>query len=418
MSAHALSDAPPRARMHHLASFPKLAVLAAGYSGQQDQIPTPNDDPEMLVWLHSRAFDRGGAIHAAVMVDALPLTTWARPRGLGWADYPVVSDMAYRIDPSTWGKARVHHGPADRIVPSHVLDAPVALRGAEVIAIMLTGPWFSSLRDEHEEAVLAQHLRVLRAAGVGDDTSVMVVRLARAPYFTTLGALARFCADALARDRLTFSYGVNASVIHGRVLADILDRKARSEILPPEVRCLPGDDLSLRQARDRAREGMISDLGSPLGLQVLYRLRRLGGEGCPPTVPGRSHTHRKYPGFDLHALGGGTDEDGNAVWTGTGRYPPVALDEHRMELIQKAVRRFMLADVVPDGVAGAGNLALTETGLAFLDALHPDNEDPDCLNRWASPGTPDVAAMDSWVLRNFRKAKHRIAQAEAANPGS
>lgn len=409
MSAQAHRAADTRAHdNHHITSIPPLAVLALGHTVTREEAEEqPFVDDGILPWVQAMALPEGGPVHASVLVGP-PDWRWARPRGLQWEDYPLVMDMALKAAPASWGAARVHFGIGDKARAAHSLDAHVALKGADAIALLLTGPVFTGSDDC--EGTLALCHQLLTAVGVAGDTAVVVVRIARAPVVTTLSGLPALCGDRMAHDRMTFSYGVNASVIHGRILADVLQRVGQ-DAAPKDTRCLPNDDLSLGQAVRHAEQGMISDLGWPFALQVLYRLRAFGEDGCPPMAPWHETVKEHFPGVDMASLGGAADEDGEPLWRGSGRYAPEPFDTNRVASVVRVARRFFLAEMVPVGVHGYGGLRLSRAGKAFLDAVHPDNEDPDSLLRWAAPGTANAEGMDSWVLRNFRKTKHRMAQA-------
>jgi hypothetical protein len=413
MSASAPQAANARApRTHHLASMPTLAVIAPIHF---DGDPDPGDDPGLLAWVNDHALPSGDPIHAAVIVGS-PEPAWKRPRGLSWSDYPVTMDKAVRLDLSRWRNARVHYGWAGDVQRAHLVDAAAAVRASKAIAILLTGSVYSSMDEGFEARTLADMHRVFLAVGAPAENVVVVVRIGRQPDITTVADLPSLCADELVRDRFLFSYGVSASVIHGRLLADVLEGTLGGPFgtmgVPSDVRCLPNDDLTMAMAVNSARQGNISDLGSPIGLQVLFRLRSFGMTGCPARPRIRPSAPDPYEGADLSALGGGSDEDGHPLWVGTGRHEPIRLTENMVDLAVKAARRFRLAEVVP-GIGGAPTgLALTESGLAFLDRLHPDNEDADLVLRWARPGTPNAKAMDSWIVRNFAKAKFRMSNSD------
>ena len=350
------------------------------------------------------------------LVRGLPSTTWDRPRGLRWGDYPIVSDMRVRV--RDWSNASVHAtGRGDEVSePIHEVDVVDAIAGAGLIVLSLFGELFATEDAARERRTLASARTVLTSVGVDEGTPVAIVRIGRAPTRTTLAGLGHVAEAELTRSRFAFSYGVNAGVLLGRILADLLDATDDAGLPEPSEPIFTYDRTAPNHAElvRGLSNGEGPDLEEPLTLQGLFRLRRAGEGGMPirssmlPELSfGRPFGHMQaiLDWSDLPwQLAGAPDRSWPIAWVGSGRWPPHPVGYEWFAPWLKTLLRYRMIETDLDA------MRLTRLGEGFLAAVHPDMEDPDLPLRWAEE--PDRAAMDSWILRNFRKVRGRIPRRE------
>jgi len=213
---------------------------------------------------------------------------------------------------------------------------------------------------------------------------------------TTPEALSAPYMGELPRKRFEYNFSVNFRAIAGKALVHALRETLDTADTTRETR----DGIELASDRDQQARlvtmleaGHYRGLDSPVLLQMLFRLRRLGtarlwadaGSGQPSLFE--------------------KDEDG-LLWDGRGKSPKASFGIDEVMGIQAfngGTPLLMSRDA--DGMR-----RLTPAGEMFLDLLHPVAEDPESLCRWA--GRPldqsDSDAMDRWIERTFRKVKTRV----------
>lgn len=211
--------------------------------------------------------------------------------------------------------------------------------------------------------------------------------------------MSRGCAGLL---RFSYSHRANAMAILrpalAHALADLDDRTMRADL-----QGMPGHVVFWRpvtpnpaaSCRLMVEIGNIGALATPLALQVLFRLRRLG------SVP--------HPGAEsaLQMLGCviGPRSGMHHRWGGLGKHPCRWVDVHSVSVTATGLTDLGL--LRSDGT----HVTLSDVGQRFLDCLHPDAEDPDVLCRWQVPAVANEdidGRVDDWIMRVFSKCKTRV----------
>jgi hypothetical protein len=359
----------------------------------------PTDRVERLLRAGRSATGIGPEVHSGWLAPDGHLDI-ALPRGVPWERYPVVGEPRYRFRHADALPARTA-----RFAPGmeHALNCPISdlpSRVTSVIVHLATG-WDGT--DAGGQADwLAQALAVVGM--LSEDVPIHLVD----PEGNVVGDLATLVALLRGSDpwrRFLYSYAANFSAIAYKALEAAT---AHWDDGSHELRraAWPDTPRDPRGLREQVRETIATRAGSrtkrngllhPLALQVLYALRRQGG--APLRAPVRGTDSQAWqrdlvtPGWDL-----------SPVWRGTGRYAPAPVDPATVESVARAL--------VVNGLLRLDGQAIVPSaaGEAFLDALHPDCEDPDMPCRWASRpmGEPERAAMDAWITRTFRKMKRAV----------
>ncbi len=211
--------------------------------------------------------------------------------------------------------------------------------------------------------------------------------------------MSRGCAGLL---RLSYSHRANAMAIFRPVLAhalaDLDDRTLRADLhaMPGHVvfwRPVPPNPAA--SCRLMVDVGNIDGLATPLALQVLFRLRRLGSVPHPAA------------GSAMQVLGCviGPRSGMHYRWDGLGKHPCRWVDVHSVSATATSLTDLGL--LRSDGTC----VSLSDVGQRFLDSLHPDAEDSDVLCRWQRPAVAneDIGArVDDWIMRVFSKCKTRV----------
>lgn len=302
------------------------------------------------------------------------LTRLCYPRGISWHEFPIVADPCYRpmLD-------AVDRGEGNLVRTIDGVRQTVRNMGR-------------ILYDEVGEAGDANYGRYR----TGSLASLM---------FPDVPILARFvgdedyrprtASDLMERDRcrlrLEYSYTINFRAIAFKAMRHAIgDVSANPRYQFPAIG-------GIRHA------GNVPEDWSVRGLSRMDRFEYLQFLYCVRHIPEVELFKGIRRGArEMHVPG--RIEDG--YWLGTGKHPPA-------DLLVANIFQDFLAEAVGLGLIryekDSERASITETGLALLDLMHPDNEDPDAVCRWAGPIPSErLEGADAWLMRFFRKMKTRI----------
>jgi hypothetical protein len=229
---------------------------------------------------------------------------------------------------------------------------------------------------------------------------IVVVRTGRKPETMCLASFNNMVDGYAAYERFDHLYRVNASVILGNILRSVVPQDLGYPGIYFRTNWFGGSQRGT--PHEILKRGDIKALADALSLQVLYRFKRMGAVADATT--GCDEVRIDEVGKSL--TGSELNWRGDPMWSGTGRYEPRAIDRERLLGAVETLAFFGLIAQVDR------RLEITKRGERLLDLLHPDNEDQDLLLRWRGPADEAMRfSMDDWILRNFRKMKHRFRKA-------
>jgi len=390
---------------HYLEALPRTLVIVADQkSGSVENGATRIHAPGVLKWIREIAMENWPHV-AAISFDGV--SRLDIPRGIRWSDYPILHDLALK--------------PVEQSAPAHSvsvlldstdappktvynIDLPTAVREAKTIVITLIDERKVDFDAHREGRLLARIFRFIACVRQNlpeQGVKVALVRTGRPPEIMDLASFEAMASCHMPRVRFNYSYGLNAGVIL---------RAALRLVLPPGHppsrgyyhtrfynRVGPVDQES--DTLSEVSAGRLFAMTDVLTLQVLFRLKRIGG------IPSALEDNLKEKKVAMAICGGDYDWRGNILWHGTGRHDPFSLEHDRLIDSVRTLLRFGLVS------SDDSNLSVSELGNKFLDLMHQDNEDPDVLLRWrGAADDADRASMDDWILRHFRKMKYKMAK--------
>jgi len=399
---------------HYLETLPKTVVILADESTHAIASRTAKIFHEGVLdwirdvagedWLHVSAFGFKG------------ISKTDLPRGQKWRDYPTIREPLVKSTRGTGvDGVEVLISKAGRAESVYGIDRSAALGAAETIVITMIEDSKVDFDAEREGKLLARIWGFISQAldvGTARLRKVVVIRTGRSPQSMSLEEFRDMAAGYIPYLRFDYNYRVNASVILGELLRYLvpkdftvpdtvgwnLNHAERSKLgnTPPEV-------LS---------KGYVGAMASPLALQLLFRLRR------EHSVPDAFYASQgrwtdgcvREDVISKALIGDERNWRNEPLWKGTGRHDPKPLDTVSVAYALETFLFFGLAAPNEDNA-----YELTDVGGMFLNLMHQDNEDADVLLRWRGPADAKTgAAMDDWILRNFRKMKHKIRKTRPA----
>lgn len=342
------------------------------------------EEQEAVVQRSRRAQDRAGIESKYCVTLGWRENRFRFPHGIPWTAFPVVMDPHYVLP----GSAVLNDCAAGRPVPAISFEAANALRRCTSIFVHVDSGWSDALREE----------RMLALSDILHSASTPDLFLVEGNEVAPIAAsdLIRGDVDIAARKRFEYSYALNFRAIIGRALIHALEATldSLSDETPANATQKNSDRGRRRMLIARLEGGGFKGFDSPLFLQALYRIRRLG----PISLLSKSASIG--PALLVETA------PGVYAWEGKGAQPAALFS--KQELLEFLMAGGALNELLMRHEDGT--VELSEAGDMFLDLLHPDAEDPNVLCRWANRilTDKDRIAMDRWVETTFRKVKTRV----------
>lgn len=344
------------------------------------QLPTA---PERLVVFQTEPGPVGLdhlAREANRFVDPVPIHRYlntAYPRGIRWSDFPVIAKpYHYLLCPEQF------------LPPTSLPVVPL-----EIVKQRLDEQpafyFWDNADNWYNQAYLSKGMASLGAANLHkllcpEKDFFIKARDGGGFVKTNPESLLEGAAGA---ERLNYNYRVNFQAIGFKALKAVTG----------DLAGLPSSNLRIAQNRANWSAEGRSGLTHIADLQFLFALRDSYG----------IKKRRQY-GMDWDTIYNGDEpcRYAGGFWIGSGKFPGKEM--------RGQFNSFVFHALVLDLVEEQEDVVrITERGLRFLDIMHRDNNDPDCLLRFSNPATglipgAEIPRIDDWCARFFRKMKARV----------
>lgn len=322
-----------------------------------------------------------------------PITGYRFPRNLPWKDLPIIEkpEIGYAIHGVNYdfgvGPGGLFGGSGVSKHYRHEWLPEESLGDVRVVVIDGIEPTDRLIR---RHTVMFDHLECSELPEFFIYLREKIIPVNRERVFSLRAAFE-------AEERFDFAHSLNASILVGRALYD-LGRKLD----------LPRDWLRIIPITGSQRP-----YSFPLVLQVLFELRRSAG-GEVADIVGRSHFDDEYAALHRSGHVHRVDDEGLPVfeWRGTGKYRPWIISGHQ-EISELDWAYGTLLSIGLVGARADGMIGITERGLALLEYMGREGDDPDVLLRWRDPqgvngAQEDIRSMDRWLSSFFRGMKRKV----------
>lgn len=308
---------------------------------------------------------------------------FARPSDVAWTSWPVISHVSL-----LFRKERFEYHGTPPI--GDLYDLLVAQK-CLILDLRYIHP------TDHSARASAFARIALVCKMIGQEKPVFV-RAPREKDFV-LAQDIDFAADALGSLFMESNYAVNFEVLGHQIVKRFFVPEAvrKAEVPTSWGGRAASADLAAGIWSLRAHSPFIF----PVVLQYLFALRAASEIELKKTFSA-------YMSYDDDATFSASERLVDNQWRGSGKYPAIRFGS---EGFRKMLSGFWgVGFVKPDFVEE--KMVLTDNGLAFLDAMHRTNDDPDCVLRFLNHETGTIPAsacgdVEEWLLRFFKKMKQK-----------